>query len=71
MPKYGRTAVRRNRVKRRLREALRVELLPRLDTVEPAQDVLVRARREAYGVPYATLARELIEWMDRTWPGSS
>jgi ribonuclease P protein component len=71
VPKYGGTAVRRNRVKRRLREALRREVLPRLDERRVAPDVLVRARREAYGVEYAELAGELIAWVDRRWPVSS
>lgn len=71
VPRYGNSAVRRNRVKRRLREALRLEVLPRLDAAGEARDVLVRARREAYDVPYARLAEELKEWLDRKWPASS
>lgn len=66
VPRYGQTAVRRNKVKRRLREALRREVLPRLDGPGPALDVLVRARREAYDVPYAVLAEELAGWTERT-----
>jgi ribonuclease P protein component len=71
VPRYGNSAVRRNRVKRRLREALRLEVLPRLEGREPGMDVLVRARREAYGVSYARLSGELVEWLDRKWPESS
>jgi ribonuclease P protein component len=71
VPRYGNSAVLRNRVKRRLREALRLEVLPRLDGLAQGVDVLVRARREAYGVPYARLAGELVEWLDRQWPASS
>lgn len=71
VPRYGNTAVRRNVVKRRLKEALRQVVLPRLDGAGVARDVLVRARREAYGQPYGTLAAELTEWIDGRWPGSS
>jgi ribonuclease P protein component len=65
VPKHGRTAVERNRVKRRLREVLRQEVLPRLDGAAIPLDVMVRARREAYQAPYAALRNELTEWTDR------
>lgn len=71
VPNYGNTAVRRNTVKRRLKEVLRREILPRLDAGALRMDLLVRARREAYGVPYAELARELADWMDTRWPACS
>lgn len=71
VPKYGNTAVRRNRVKRRLKEALRREVLPRLDAAGSAVDILVRARREAYGVSYARLSGELVLWLEEQWPASS
>jgi ribonuclease P protein component len=51
VPRYGATAVARNRVKRRLRELVRIELLP----VLTPHDVVVRATPLAYRVPYATL----------------
>lgn len=71
VPRYGQTAVRRNRLKRRLREALRQELVPRLDGAGAARDVLVRARREAYDARYDDLVVQLVEWVERRWPGSS
>ena len=71
VPKYGHTAVRRNRVKRRLREALRREILPRLDGRGVRRDLLVRARREAYDARYADLVSELVAWAEGRWPGSS
>ena len=51
VPKHGHTAVRRNRLKRQLRELARREVLPR----PASRDVLFRARREAYGVAFAEL----------------
>src|SRR5215204_1662918 len=44
VPKHKQTAVARNRLKRRLRELVRLRLLPGA----PAADVVIRARREAY-----------------------
>lgn len=55
VPKRGRTGVARNRLKRRLREIVRTRLLPIL----PALDVVIRARDEAYDVPFDVLALEL------------
>ncbi|HUG42306.1 MAG TPA: ribonuclease P protein component [Longimicrobiales bacterium] len=71
VPRYGESAVRRNTVKRRLREATRREVLARLDAGPVNRDLLIRARREAYGVPYAELAAELVAWLDARWPASS
>ncbi|MDX1673655.1 MAG: ribonuclease P protein component [Longimicrobiales bacterium] len=71
VPRHGNTAVRRNRVKRRLKEALRREVLPRLDAADARVDLMVRARREAYDVSYARLAGELVDWLEAQWPASS
>lgn len=71
VPRYRQSAVARNKVKRRLREALRREILPRLARQELPLDVLVRARREAYGVSFATLCDELRQWLDRRWSSAS
>ena len=49
VPRHRQTAVDRNRLKRRLRELVRIELLPSLRRL-PAVDVAIRARAEAYGV---------------------
>lgn len=65
VPRYRQTVVRRNRVKRRLREILRRDVLPRLDEAGLALDVLVRARREAYDARFAELREELVRWTDR------
>ncbi len=61
VPKHGRRIVDRNKVKRRLREVVRKEVLPLLREAEVVVDVLVRARREAYRASYQQLRRELIE----------
>jgi ribonuclease P protein component len=71
VPRHGQTAVHRNRLKRRLREALRRELVPRLDRAGVARDVLVRARREAYDAGYGELVGQLEEWVETRWRGSS
>jgi ribonuclease P protein component len=65
VPRYRQPVVARNRVKRRLREVLRTEVLPRLGGAGLALDVLVRARREAYDAPFAALRAELVEWTER------
>ena len=54
-------SVDRNRVKRRLREVGRRELLPRLREEGFHLDLLIRARREAYEASYQQLRRELLE----------
>ncbi len=71
VPRMGNSAVRRNRVKRRLKEALRREVLPRLEAAGVNADIIVRARREAYDTSYARLSTELVEWVDARWPASS
>lgn len=47
VPRHQHSAVDRNRLKRRLREMVRLNLLPALHGVPPI-DVAVRARRGAY-----------------------
>ena len=59
VPKHRHSIVERNRVKRRLREIGRTRVLPRLTEQGMTLDVLVRARREAYGVGFRTLKDEL------------
>ncbi|HUG02757.1 MAG TPA: ribonuclease P protein component [Longimicrobiales bacterium] len=71
VPKHGHEIVARNRLKRRLREIVRTELLPRLDGAAAVEDVLVRARAEAYRARFADLREELVHWIDRRWPDAS
>jgi ribonuclease P protein component len=58
VPKYQSTAVARNRLRRRLREIWRRHVQPD----QPAWDVVIRARRDAYRAPFALLRAELAEW---------
>ena len=59
VPRHRHTVVERNRLKRRLRELGRTRLLPVLRGVGRGTDVMVRARREAYGASFAELRTEL------------
>jgi ribonuclease P protein component len=65
VPRYGETAVARNRLKRRLREIARVEILPRMGSL----DAIIRARAVAYRVTFAELRRELTRMGDRLVSG--
>jgi ribonuclease P protein component len=58
VPKYQASAVARNRLRRRLREIWRIELQP----VQPAWDVVIRARRESYGASFDQLRGQLVAW---------
>ena len=51
VPRFQFTAVARNRLRRRLRETLRRGVLATL----PSVDLVVRAKRVAYAVPFAVL----------------
>lgn len=59
VPKYKHSAVERNRLKRRLRELARLELLPVLATLPQPLDVLIRAAPSAYHRAVDGLQREL------------
>ena len=59
VPKHRRGIVRRNLLKRRLREIGRRKVLPALDQAGLAVDVLVRARWRAYDVRFPELSEEL------------
>ena len=58
VPKFQSTAVARNRVRRRLRELWRVEL----QAIQPAWDLLIKARRVAYGASFDGLRADLVAW---------
>jgi ribonuclease P protein component len=55
VPKRGRTIVERNRVKRRLREVVRLDLLGNLAGI----DLVVLARESAYTASYGQLRAEV------------
>lgn len=64
VPRWRFGAPARNRLRRQLREIWRREL----QASQPAWDLLVRARREAYGASFAELRAELLAWRDATCP---
>ena len=57
VPKYGRTAVNRNRVKRQLREIVRTSIL----AILPPMDVVIKAYPNVYTATFSTLAEELLQ----------
>lgn len=67
VPKHRRNSVERNRLKRRLREVIRREVLPRLHAHDVKADILVRARKEAYLATFSQLRDELVAWTEKKW----
>ena len=61
VPKHGREIVERNRLKRRLREIGRREVLPALDAGGRGGDLLIRARRAAYDAEFGQLRFDVHE----------
>jgi ribonuclease P protein component len=61
VPKHKHSGVDRNRLKRRLREIVRVDVLPHLAAI----DLVIRARPEAYGASMMTLRSEVVRGADR------
>jgi ribonuclease P protein component len=61
VPRFGKTAVARNRLRRRVREIVRRELLRLL----PAVDLVVRAKPAAYGARFGELRAELTDAVAR------
>ena len=71
VPKHRHQVVDRNKVKRRLREIVRKEVLPRLRDEGVNGDLLIRARREAYATNYQRLLEELKEITEELCSGPS
>jgi len=61
VPKYGRSIVERNQLKRRLREIVRLSVLKRI----PAVDMIVRTQPNTYTASFTVLERELNSGSDR------
>lgn len=59
VPKHGHRIVDRNLVKRRLRDIGRKVALPHFDLAGVHLDVILRARRSAYGADFGTLEGEV------------
>jgi ribonuclease P protein component len=60
VPKFQRSAVARNRLRRRLREVWRQEIQAR----QPSWDLVIRARQEAYAASFDALRSQLLGWRD-------
>jgi ribonuclease P protein component len=60
VPKFQSSAVARNRLRRQLREIWRREIQQR----QPAWDLVIRARREAYVAGFESLRAQLRGWRD-------
>jgi ribonuclease P protein component len=58
VPKHQSSAVARNRLRRRLREIWRRDVQQH----QPAWDLVIRTRREAYAAPFATLRDDVLAW---------
>ncbi len=72
IPRHGHKIVDRNRLKRRLREAARLELLPRCWDDAARLDILIQARPQAYDAGFAELREEIRELaIELCWHGSS
>lgn len=57
--RFGGTAVRRNLLRRQLREIARRRILPRLAAV----DVVIKSRAAAYDAPFDALTQDLEQWL--------
>ncbi len=58
VPKHQSSAVARNRLRRRLREIWRREVQQH----QPAWDLVIRARREAYAATFDVLRNDVLAW---------
>lgn len=63
VPKFQSTAVARNRLRRRLLEVWRRQVMQR----QGPRDLLIRARREAYSSTFAELQSEVLRFADKVF----
>jgi ribonuclease P protein component len=66
VPLYQASAVARNRLRRRLKELWRREI----QALQGGIDLVVRAKREAYGATFQGLRDDLVVWRDAVLPAS-
>ena len=57
VPKYGHTAVNRNRIKRQLREIVRTSIL----AILPPVDVVIKTSPNVYTATFSALTEELLQ----------
>jgi ribonuclease P protein component len=60
VPKFQSSAVARNRLRRRLWEIWRREI----QSLQPAWDLVIRVRREAYAASFDALRSQLLAWRE-------
>ena len=60
VPKFQSSAVARNRLRRRLREIWRREV----QQWQPAWDLVIKARREAYTATLESLEHQILTWRE-------
>jgi len=64
VPKFRATGVARNRLRRRLKEIWRRDVMP----MQPPWDLVIRITKAAYVAPFAALRLELLAWRDAVCP---
>jgi len=65
VPRHGHTAVARNRLKRRLREIVRIKVMPLLARDGMEADIVLRARPQAYEASFDELAGSVVRVIRR------
>lgn len=68
VPRHQHSAVDRNKLKRRVRELARIELLPALRG-RASIDIAIRARREAYAADMQSLRADVVAIRERVTSG--
>ncbi len=71
VPKYGHKIVKRNRLKRHLREAARIHLMPACRDTSAALDIVIRVKPGAYELQYEQVEAEIRELAEKLCSRSS